>query len=95
MTTIITRADIEQYVHATLPYHELSDWNVPAIIDEMVQRWPGICGHHPDLGTPTGALGGPGEWLIEHYIDSAEYWRIVAHHQTGPIQQTIRGEPAS
>ena len=81
--TTITRADVEQYVRDTLPYDEMSDWDIDGIVDAMIERWPAVCGgHHPEiLDAPIGALGGPAGWYIEHHIDGEEYWQIVKEHQ--------------
>jgi len=80
--TLITRRDVEEYVHDTLPWDELSDWDLDAIVEEMTAAWS-LCGHHPEiLDAPIGALGGGAGWFIERHIDSDKYWAIVAKNQT-------------
>jgi len=80
--TLITRAAPTRYVADTLPFDELSDWDVNGIIDEMVERWPALApGHHPELlDAPISAVDRFGRYLDRH-VDTDEYWDIVARHQ--------------
>ena len=80
--TYINRADIEQYVHDTLPWDEVSDWDIAAIADDITARWPDLIGHHPDVldaALPNQRFA----WLDAH-IDAEAYWSMVKRHQVEP-----------
>lgn len=79
MNTLITRQDVKCYVCDSLPWTELTDWDIDGIVDAMLDRWPTICaGNHPEIANaPIGAVGGPAGWYIGQQIDGDEFWRIV------------------
>jgi len=87
MNCYINRADLEQYVYDTLPWDEVSDWDIPAIADGMIAAWPDLIGNHPDM--PLDAINEPRSWITNH-IDGDIYWSMVARHQT--VTTTTEGE---
>ncbi|MBX7433485.1 hypothetical protein JDV09_15395 [Mycobacterium sp. Y57] len=89
--TIVTRDDITRYIHDTLPWDELSDWDIDAIADDMTAAWPLIGQHRPPAIDPS--VTDDELWLIDcsmqpdkiidRLIDGDRYWQMVQDHQTG------------
>ena len=81
MNCYINRRALEQYVYDTLPWDEVSEWDIPAIADDMIAAWPDLIGNHPDM--PLDDIQEPRRW-IDHHIDDDIYWSMVARHQSPP-----------
>lgn len=74
---IITRNDVDAYVYDTLPWDELSDWDIGGIVDDMIEAWPSLIGSLS--GDPLLHLG-PNR-IIDRIVDNDRYWKIVEQHQ--------------
>lgn len=73
--TYINRDDICHYVHHTMPWVKTSERDIVAIAEDIIEVWPSLIGHHPDLVDAQGH-GNAIQWLDAH-IDADLYWPIV------------------
>lgn len=72
---MITRQDVAQYVYDTLPWTEREDWDIDAIVDDVLAEWPDL------LRIPPGTLYLGPDRHIEDHLDGDRYWAIVQQHQ--------------
>jgi hypothetical protein len=49
MDTYISRRDLDRFVREGLSFDTGDEWNVDAIVDEMIESWPNLIGHHRDV----------------------------------------------
>jgi hypothetical protein len=77
--TFINRDDIRHYVHDTMPWVKTSEWDIAAIAEDIIDVWPSLIGHHPDLAYAQGHANAM-QWLDAH-IDADVYWPIVTRHR--------------
>jgi hypothetical protein len=105
MDTYISRRDLDRFVREGLSFDTCDEWNVDAIVDDMIESWPNLIGHHRDVLDFNVDMDVPlqlSRWIDDYICGTSSaleeyrcmrsggvYWAIVAAHQSSPVQMAV------